>query len=53
MGRRTKQAVKNRSRNHQKRVKAGHKTRKRARARGLHSPSKRRRMKAARRARKR
>jgi hypothetical protein len=51
MGRRSKQIVRHRAKAHQKRVKAGHKTRVRARARGLHPASKRRKARATRRAR--
>lgn len=53
MGRRTKQVVKGRAKAHSARVKAGHRRRVRAKSRGYHPLSKRRKMKAARRAKRR
>jgi hypothetical protein len=50
MARRTKQRVRNRAKTHRQRVRAGHKKRVRARSRGLHPATKKRRVRARRRA---
>lgn len=50
MARRSKQRVRNRAKAHKRHVRAGHRTRVRARSRGFHPATKKRRARAARRA---